>query len=139
MGSILLDGLDFCFQCRPMNPSLLYHCDAYGLPALKVGPISGLSLSRHAKDQAFAKNINLGKVALSTFDPSDWHIVEVEVVGGIPVKLVGRKHYDEQNDLVVAVLRKEKLIKTVWLNRKDDKHATLDKTPYSKPKGVKKV
>lgn len=111
----------------------LYHKDAYGLPQLKIAAIDGVVLSYHAQSQALAKGIDLTLVNLSTFIPANWELIEIETNNGIPVKLTARQAFDEVNDLVVVILRKERLVKTCWFNRKTDKHSTLDKSPYSRP------
>lgn len=111
----------------------LYHRDAWGLPNLKIATLNGVILSYHAQQQAIAKGICLKTKDLSTFIPADWVLIELEVIGGIPVKIVARQPFDEVNDLVIVVLRKEKLVKTIWTNAKTDKHSTLDKSPYSRP------
>lgn len=111
----------------------LYHKDAYGLPKLKIGTIDGVILSYHAQQQALTKGINVKLVNLSSFIPADWDLIEIEVLNGIPFKLVARRGFTPTEDLVIVILRKERLIKTVWVNRKTDLHFTLDKSPYSKP------
>lgn len=111
----------------------LYHRDAYGLPKLKIGTIDGVILSYHAQQQALTKGINVKLLDLSTFIPAEWDMIEIEVIGGIPVKLVARREFTPTEDLIIVILRKERLIKTCWCCHKDDKHSTLDKSPYSRP------
>lgn len=111
----------------------LFHRDAYGLPALKIATLNGVVLSYHAQQQAAAKGISLQTKDLSVFVPADWTLIELEVIGGIPVKIVARQAFDDVNDLVIVILRKEKLVKTCWFNKRDDLHSTLDKSPYSRP------
>lgn len=111
----------------------LYHVAAYGLPSLKIGTLNGVVLSYHAQARALEKGINVKLKDLSTFIPLDWQLIELEVVNGVPIKIVARQPFDEIEDLVIVILRKERLIKTIWFNRRDDTHLTLDKSPYSKP------
>lgn len=111
----------------------LYHKSAYGLPNLKIGTLNGVILSYHAQERARLKHIDIKLVNLSTFIPADWEVVELEVVNGIPIKIVARREFTPIEDLVIVILRKERLIKSLWVNRRDDKHSTLDKTPYSRP------
>lgn len=111
----------------------LYHKDAYGLPKLKIGTLDGVLLSYHAQCRAIEKDIKVKLVDLSRFIPDEWQLIEIEVVNGIPVKLVARRAFDEIEDLVIVILRKERLIKTIWFNKKTDTHLTLDKSPYSRP------
>lgn len=111
----------------------LFHKDAWGLPSLKIGKIEGLKFSAHALHRAEFKQIEISGMDLTTFNPPDWEIFELEVINGIPVKLAARRKFNNEFDLVIVILRKEKLIKTVWLNSIDDKHSTLDKSVYSRP------
>jgi len=57
--------------------------------------------------------------------------VEVEVVENVLTKVVFRVHYDEIHDLAVVVMLKDGFVKTVWLNRKDDQHRTLNTSKYT--------
>lgn len=111
----------------------LFHINAYGLPPLKIGTLNGVVLSYHAQTRALEKGIKVKMADLATFVPSNWQLIELEVVNGVPIKIVARQPFDEIEDLVIVILRKERLIKTIWFNRRDDTHLTLDKSPYSKP------
>lgn len=101
--------------------------------------------SQHAIDQAVAKGFSL--VGSIEVDPSDdlamhediidgglWTIVEIETafVGGrwSVVKFVARGWYDHRDDLVLAIT-KDGIIKTGWLNARQDQHKTLDDSRYA--------
>ncbi len=112
---------------------MLYHRDAYGLPPLRFKPIEGITLSWHARHQADFKKIDINKVNLDTFNPSEWTIFELEVLNGIPYKIVARKELNEDTDLVIVLIRGDKRIITLWANKKDDLHSTLDKSAYARP------
>lgn len=59
---------------------------------------------------------------------------EIEVDDGEVVKLVVRVPYTEENDVSIAIQLNSSngcpLIKTAWLNDKNDVHTTLDTTKY---------
>lgn len=60
---------------------------------------------------------------------------EVEALDGKVLKYVVRVPYDEQRDISIVILREKNtsespLIKTAWLNFKDDSHCTLNYTKY---------
>jgi len=59
-------------------------------------------------------------------------LVEVEIVNGQAYKVVVRIHHDNRNDLALVILLNGMRVKTVWLNRKNDNHRTLDKSKYMK-------
>ncbi len=112
---------------------MLYHRDAYGLPPLRFKPIEDITLTWHARQQADFKKIEISQVNLTKFDPSEWSIFELEVINGIPYKIAARKGFDKDNDLVIVLNRGDKRVVTLWLNRKDDSHSTLDKRAYARP------
>ena len=58
--------------------------------------------------------------------------VEVEIIRGMVTKIVYRADYNQELDIVLVVNR-DCLVYTVWFNRKDDDHSTLDESKYSKP------
>jgi hypothetical protein len=58
--------------------------------------------------------------------------IEVEIIRGMVTKMVYRADYNEELDIVIVVNR-DCLVYTVWFNRKDDDHPTLDTTKYAKP------
>ena len=115
----------------------LYHVDAYGFPVLalelKYG-VKDLTFSRHAIQAAQNDRyggIQLGK--LGYLDLSKCTLIEVETVDNVIEKIVYRVRYDEQRDVVLAILVADWYVKTVWINLTSDMHKTLDKAPYSRP------
>ncbi len=61
-------------------------------------------------------------------------VIELETVDNKLNKLVLRRPYCEKYDLIVVLLVKEKKVKTVWLNDKNDIHQTLNEELYEKVK-----
>jgi hypothetical protein len=110
----------------------LYHAEI-GFPSrMKFRPVSGLIPSNHATFAA--RNDRYGIIPMPTdFDPAIWQVVEIEVVNGALHKIVARKPLDEKNDVVMAFIVQSKVIKTVWINVRDDSHKTLDRSVYSVP------
>lgn len=114
------------------NANMLYHKDI-SIPRRIRGMIptgtKNVAYSTHAKEQFYDK---YGKILPpKTLNFSDCEIIEVTVFGTTIDKLVLRKQYNDNHDLVIVVIpdRKDKhswFAKTVWLNHKDDNHATLD-------------
>ena len=63
-------------------------------------------------------------------------IVEVEVVGGIPVKALVRLYYDDNSDVCFALcspLHGVAKCKTLWTLNANDNHKTLDMSKYIRP------
>lgn len=68
----------------------------------------------------------------------NYYLYEVETIGYNQVtKAVVRTSYNEKKDvsIVFAIGERDKklIVKTAWLNWKDDFHATLDKSKYYNP------
>ncbi len=59
-------------------------------------------------------------------------LIEIEVVSGVVTKWVVRCDMLPDRDLVMA-LTNAYVVKTVWVNRKDDRHATLQCDRYVIP------
>jgi hypothetical protein len=115
--------------------SKLYHKDIF-LPPQAVKRALGhyrLTFSAHAS-RACADD-RYGRIIPANFlrvEPNN--IIEMEVAGNdLPVKVVCRLPYDNRNDICIVALIIESgsaLCKTLWLNRKDDTHRTLDRSKY---------
>ena len=108
---------------------MLFHADVFMPPCAKapayVGP---LQYGRHALDEA--KRDRYGEIQL----PPEFHkagakLIEAEVLTATDtvVKQVWRQPLDEQRDLVL-VISSSGYVRTVWVNLRSDKHATLDST-----------
>lgn len=95
---------------------------------LRTGNLD-LLYSEHAltvNQRNFVRPLNLPK----TINFARCQIVEVEVVGGVPVKVVARMPYDMSMDICMPIRLEDMLVKTVWLNRRGDNHITLDRSKY---------
>jgi hypothetical protein len=80
-----------------------------------------LRYSPHAYQEAEKDGIELPDfINLSQVD-----IVEMEVANGKVFKLLARQPYDGEWDMVHVILLRGMLVKTVWINRRDDNHKTL--------------
>ena len=110
----------------------LYHKEIGFPPKMKFRKVEGLTPSAHALRERDSDRY--GKFDIpSEFDPATWDVIEVEVNNGALNKIVARKPIDEARDVVIVFLPLTRLIKTVWVNEKNDLHKTLDKSAYSKP------
>lgn len=113
----------------------LWHKDiripAEAYQQIKAQPVDVvLSYTFHALEAS--QTDRYGKIELpATINWSDAEVVEIEVVAGKVFKVVARLHHDSKNDLVIVVLLNGYKVKTVWLNRKNDKHRTLDISKYN--------
>ncbi len=113
----------------------LYHRDAYGFPRnLRNAPtVLTLSYTRHA--QQAADNDRYGRINLPALLYTDEAaLIEAEIDSdGALVKAVWRVRYDNDLDLVLVVIPASATVKTVWTNRHNDRHSTLDKSRYARP------
>ena len=117
----------------------LYHKDI-GLPALVVDQIRAmgdlhLSYSTHAMQACLNDRYGVISRPPMIVNPHALGAVEVEVRDGIVVKVVVRLSYDDIFDLVMAIAvdQGRAVVKTVWLNHRNDLHRTLDHSKYCKP------
>ena len=110
----------------------LYHKDI-GFPSnMKFRGVDGLIPSNHALREANSDRYG-GFTLPTSFNPIDWVVIEIEVLNGALNKIVARKAYDATRDIVMAFLPQSKLIKTAWINVRNDLHKTLDKSAYDVP------
>lgn len=87
----------------------------------------------HARERMFDKG-GLRLPSSCIFDFSLFRVVEIETAGRIITKMVVRKTHNDEFDLCMAIIPKTKGVwfaKTVWLNRVDDNHSTLDTSRFS--------
>lgn len=88
--------------------------------------------TQHAKNEA--NHDRYGDITLPKlikFKKED--IIEVETSDNIIVdKVLIRIPYNEKYDICLAILLGLGLVKTLWLNDKNDSHKTLDKNKYTK-------
>lgn len=108
----------------------LYHADL-GIPDDIPGPEGGAALryTVHAVRAAAHEHV---ETMLPATLPLTFQLVEVETLGGLPVKWVVRTRLDRDRDLVL-VINHNYTVRTVWVNKVDDQHATLDTTRYTQP------
>ena len=110
----------------------LYHKDI-GFPKnMRFKAIEGLTPSQHALREANSDRYG-GFTLPTSFDPASWVVIEKEVINGALNKIVARKAYDATRDIVMAFLIQPKVIKTAWINVRDDSHKTLDRRAYDIP------
>ena len=109
----------------------LYHKDL-GLPksARSLQFAGFLTYSQHARDAA--KTDRYGQVDLPTiFDSRNASLIEAGYDGEKVVKTVYRQQYDRQHDLCIVLDPRTMRVITVWLNRLDDHHRTLQEDKYA--------
>jgi hypothetical protein len=112
-----------------------FHRDIY-LPATLVAQVravnySRLTYTRHAAEAALADGLRPHQLPVSlAFD--EWVLVHVETWAGRPTGVLVRRALacNPRLHLVMAVSVPDCRVKTVWLNRADDNHRTLDRTKY---------
>lgn len=129
------------------NNEKLYHKEVFwkkyfDREALKlVQKVTESELSSHIKkerlenpDEKHPYDFNgLSKAISRIKNGENAYLFEVAEVNGIVLKAVYRVTYNNEKDISV-VIRKDKdrvFIVTAWVNYKNDKHFTLDKTKYS--------
>lgn len=110
---------------------MLYHVEL-GFPK-SIKKISGMFLLDYTEHAIKAsKNDRYGDIILPKhIDIKKATLIEMEVIDNVMVKGVYRIEYNELYDLVL-VITNFRVVKTVWLNSKEDKHATLDESKYIK-------
>jgi len=110
----------------------LYHCEL-GFPKglkTKFGVIP-VTYTQHAKKAA--EDDRYGKIVLpSTINTSTARCIEAEVKDNVVTKLVYRIKYNNDLDMI-AVLSRDCSVRTVWFNKRTDKHSTLDASKYTIP------
>lgn len=115
----------------------LYHKDI-GFPAELKRPNGAFLVNYSDHALRAAADDRFGSIKLPAaidFRPGRGaELIECETdAAGLIVKAVWRIPHDEDNDIVMVILMQRKLVKTVWLNRHDDLHATLDAAKYDRP------
>ena len=108
----------------------LYHKDVF-LPAAARALRFAVMLRYSAHARQAAKTDRYGDISLPhVFNSDDAELIEVEVENSKVRKMVYRQPYNRENDLVI-VMNPDGLVRTVWLNRNNDAHHTLDTTKYA--------
>lgn len=110
---------------------MIYHKDVYIPPALRGYQFSALlKYSRHAIQESI--NDERGEIKLpKIIDSRDATLVEIEVNEGKVTKTLFRLSYSDEHDLCLVIIPENRVVKTVWLNNKDDHHKTLDRSKYA--------
>ena len=109
----------------------LYHKEVY-MPAYRL-PDKDIKVkySEHALQQAYYERYDIIDLK-DSYNFSKAEIIELEVKHGQAVKMVARFDYNNKYDLIIVIIPQTKVIKTVWLNKKNDKHTTLNRDRYNK-------
>jgi len=126
----------------PTNRSRIYHRDVYAPEVLFRSPgVVRLRYSYHAQEEARGDRYGDLSRYLTPYRDFDYaEIVEVELdAEGQIAKRVARFDITEDLVLVLAVTA-DGYVKTVWCNRFDDCHGTLDRRKYvQRPRIIPKV
>lgn len=115
----------------------LYHKDI-GFPTNMRRPRTAflLDYTHHARQEAARDrygHIELPRALDCRRSENELIECDVDDATGDIIKAVWRMPFNDELDIVLVVLMRRKLVKTVWLNRKDDKHNTLDRSRYAVP------
>ena len=89
-----------------------------------------LVFTKHASQRAIEKAI----LAPQSIEIQAGEVVEAELEGSRITKLVVRRAMNQDKDLVLVLVPKDKetwMVVTCWLNRKEDTHKTLRKERIS--------
>lgn len=109
---------------------MLYH-KSLGFPRWFRKPAGTLTLrySRHAKKAA--RNDRYGAIRLpQVLDLSCGDVFEIETDRNTVVKYCVRVRYCNKFDLTIVV-NSDGLVRTVWLNDRQDRHRTLNASRYA--------
>lgn len=126
--------------------SLLYHEDIY-IPEEYISQVLNhqktlrkIHISRHLREHInnpdYKHDIESTKLlqCLKRVINNPVSPFEVEIDNRTVIKYVIRTSYDSDRDVSIAILVKDycgiPMIKTAWLNKKSDKHYTLDVSKY---------
>lgn len=112
----------------------LYHFEI-GFPQHVRLPLGGVVLQYSSHAQQAAKNDRYGKIVRlpSVLNYQDAKIIEIEADGKKVTKVLVRTPYNASFDISLAINPVNGFVKTVWLNKKEDKHYTLNRELYSIP------
>lgn len=112
---------------------MLYHREI-GFPEITLpSGVFKLRYSGHARNEARKETLELGLPP--TLDTTCSVPVEIEVIKSKVIKVVYRLDYYGQKDLIIvaSVVEYPWVVKTVWINYKNDKHSTLKRGRYVQP------
>lgn len=113
----------------------LFHVQVY-MPASLTFPKGEFALKPTEHAMRAAQNDRYGQITIpKTLHTSQYRIIEVETGPNNNVmKIVYKGRYDSNRDLVIVAIPQTNnlmIVKTVWINMKNDRHSTLDKSKYS--------
>lgn len=109
----------------------LYHAeirlpDGFTIPTARVA----LKWTRHAERARWDDRYGMIPM-FSTIPLSQFEVIEVGVEAGIIAKILVRGHYTDEIDICfVLIPGPQYVVKTVWMNRRNDQHKTLDRSKY---------
>lgn len=108
---------------------MLFHRDIY-FPAQLKCPQGKfvLKYGSHAKQRAALNAIPIPTI----LDTAQAVVIEAELVHNKVVKILYRLAYDSMRDILLAVDVEHWFIKTIWANRKNDTHKTLNRSAYAR-------
>lgn len=108
----------------------LYHRDI-GFPCTVILPrgVFRLRYTQHALRECNRDRYGAFEPP-DTLDVTAGTPIEIELCNGRVVKAVYRAQFDDEFD-VVLVINPDGLVRTAWLNRRDDHHRTLDRAKYA--------
>lgn len=111
-----------------------YHT-AKGLPDILLPTgVFPLTYSTHALERTRAKGIWQHRLP-AFLDTSNAELVDIEVQDQQVTAAAYRQHWTQQKDLVLAcqVNQQPWLVRTLYINAKQDRHPTLNLDPYCTP------
>ena len=111
----------------------LYHFELGFPKGLKTDfGVINLTYTYHARKAAETDRYGYMELPVS-LDTSEAKAIEVEVIDNAVTKIVYRIRYNSHLDMVLVVTNDAR-VKTVWFNKRNDKHKTLDTSRYTIPK-----
>lgn len=111
----------------------LYHFEL-GFPSSAQMHFGQMLLEYSTHARTAAQNDRYGDISLPlSLDTHQATVIEIEMFGNKTTKVLYRVPYNAQHDLMIALIPDRRYVKTVWLNRKDDAHKTLEEWRYDIP------
>lgn len=110
----------------------LYHADIKLPTGFRLPPRTvRLTWSKHAERARMTDRYGMIPKS-ATVDLSKCRTIEVGMEAGRVKKVVVRTSLDQKNDVIYVLIPGPSawLVKTVWINEKNDKHKTLDRSKY---------
>lgn len=111
----------------------LYHPEIF-MPEWFTAPTERVTLkwSKHALRAGM--NDRYGVIPVFKSIPlSKFKVVEIAAADGVCTKIVVRGRYDDERDVVFVLIpgTHHHFVKTVWFNKRTDKHKTLKRERYA--------